>query len=126
MELCGLPKAPRLEGNSIVPLLNKPDAEWDKPVLSSWYYKNHSLRSNRWHYIKYRDGGQELYDHWKDPGEHVNLADKSEYAEVIAKLEKSLPKTDALPAGMEEWRPDKLDRRMEEWSKNDSIPMWLR
>lgn len=126
MDLCNLSKNAKLEGNSLVPLLENPDLEWDKPVLNTWYYKNHAVRSNKWRYIKYRNGGEELYDHRNDPGEHVNLAHKSEYAEVIDELQKSLPRTDALPAGTKEWRPDKLDRRIEEWIKNDSIPEWLK
>lgn len=125
VELCNLPQAPKLEGNSIVPLIEKPDASWDKPVLSSWYYKNHSVRSNDWHYIKYRDGGEELYNHKTDPGEHVNLAKDPAYADIITEHQKWLPKTDALPAGTSEWKGDKLDRRIEFWVKNDSIPEWL-
>ncbi len=126
VELCGLPTAPKLEGNSLTPLINNPKKEWDKPVLSTWYYKNHSVRSNNWRYIKYRDGSEELYDHVKDPGEHNNLAADAAYADVIAKLQKSLPVTDALPAGKTEWTGDNLDRRLKSWVKNDSIPLWLR
>lgn len=126
MDLCKLPKNKKLEGLSLTPLLENPEMDWDKPVLCTWYYKNHAIRSNNWRYIKYRDGGEELYDHRTDPGEHKNLAGNPEYASVIAKLQKSLPKTDALPAGKTEWQPDKLDRRIETWMKNDSIPVWLR
>jgi iduronate 2-sulfatase len=126
VELCNLPKAPKLEGNSIVPLIKKPDIDWDKSVLSSWYYKNLSVRSNNWHYIKYRDGSEELYNHLNDPGEHVNLANDPAYSQKITELQKSLPKTDALPAGITEWEGDKLDKRIESWAKNDSIPVWLR
>jgi iduronate 2-sulfatase len=125
MDLCKLPKNNKLEGNSLIPLLEKPGMEWDKPLLNTWYYKNHAVRSNNWRYIKYRDGGEELYDHRTDPGEHVNLAGNSEYENIIAELQKSLPKTDALPAGKEMYSPDNLDKRIEEWIKNDSIPYWL-
>jgi iduronate 2-sulfatase len=126
VELCNLPQAPKLDGNSIVPLIEKPDTDWDKPVLSSWYYKNHSVRSNDWHYIKYRDGSEELYNHKNDSGEHTNLAADPQYSNVITELKKSLPETDALPAGTSDWEGDKLDRRIETWTKNDSIPVWLR
>lgn len=126
VELCNLPKAPKLEGNSIVPLIKNPDTEWDKPVLSSWYYKNLSVRSNNWRYIKYRDGGEELYNHQNDPGEHKNLAGDPAYADVFAELKKSLPEREALPAGKTEWTGDNLDKRIESWIKNDSIPVWLR
>jgi len=126
MDLCGLPKNEKLEGNSLVPLLENPEMPWDKPVLSTWYYKNHAIRSNNWRYIHYRDGGEELYDHRNDPGEHHNLAGDPAYADVVARLQKFLPETNAIPAGKTEYKPDKLDRRIKEWAKNDSIPMWLR
>ncbi|WP_297089330.1 sulfatase [uncultured Draconibacterium sp.] len=126
LDLCQLPELPKLEGNSLTPLIENPEMEWDKPVLNTWYYKNHAVRSNNWRYIKYRDGGEELYDHRNDPGEHVNLASNPSYADVIAQLQQYLPKTDAIPAGKTEYTPDKLDKRIEEWIKNDSIPVWLR
>ena len=125
-DLCHLPKPEKLEGNSLVPLLNDPDKAWDKPVLSTWYYKNHAVRSNKWRYIHYRDGGEELYNHETDPGEHTNLANDPQYASVINDLKKYLPKKDAIPAGKTEYTPDLLDKRIEEWIKNDSIPTWLR
>ena len=100
--------------------------EWDKPVLSTWYYKNHSVRSENWRYILYRDGAEELYDHRDDPGEHLNLAGDPEYAQIIAEHRKWLPLTDALEAGTDEWKGDKLDQRIQEWNAIDSVPIWLR
>ena len=35
---------------------------------------NHSLRSDRWRYIRYNNGSEELYDHRNDPYEWTNLA----------------------------------------------------
>ena len=126
VDLCSLPEADKLEGNSLIPLIKNPQLEWDKPVLSTWYYKNHSVRSADWRYIRYRDGTEELYDHRNDPGEHINLAGEPEYADIIAKHRKQLPETDALPAGSSEWNGDNLDRRIEGWVVADSIPVWLR
>jgi len=95
-------------------------------VLSTWYYGNHAVRSEHWRYIRYRDGGEELYDHRNDPGEFTNLAQNPEYASIIAEHRKSLPQTEVLPAGTSEWKPDKLDKRVERWLANDSIPDWLK
>lgn len=120
-----LPTAPKLEGNSLVSLIERPDSAWNKPVLSTWYYKNHSVRSNNWRCIRYCDGGEELYDRRTDPGEHSNPAGNPDYTDVIARLQKTLPKNDALPVGTTEWEPDKLDKRVMSWVKNDSIPDWL-
>jgi hypothetical protein len=53
------------------------------------------VRSERWRYIRYADGGEELYDHQNDPHEWTNLADRPEYASVKADLAKWLPKADA-------------------------------
>ena len=44
---------------------------------------NHAVRSDRWRYIRYADGEEELYDHSKDPWEWENVAKKSENSEVI-------------------------------------------
>lgn len=126
VELCGLPKAEKLQGQSLVPLIRNPEMEWTKPVLSTWYYKNHAVRSENWRYIHYRDGSEELYDHRIDPGEHTNLALNPKYAHIIAEHKKWLPETDALPAGASEWKPDKLDRRIEKWLSTDSVPDWLK
>jgi len=126
VDLCGLPDAEKLEGNSLLPLIQNPDMEWEKPVLSTWYYKNHSVRSEHFRYILYRDGSEELYDHRNDPGEHINLAGDPEYASVIAEHKQWLPEADALPAGSDLWEGDKLDRRIEEWTSIDSVPIWLR
>jgi arylsulfatase A-like enzyme len=52
---------------------------------------NHAVRSDRWRYIRYSDGSQELYDHSKDPWEWTNLATQPEYAEVIDEHKKWLP-----------------------------------
>jgi arylsulfatase A-like enzyme len=125
VDLCGLPKLEKLEGNSLKPFLDKPETVWEKPVLSTWYYKNHAVRSNTWRYIRYRDGSEELYNHKNDPGEHMNLAGDTQYAEVIAEHKKWLPENDALPAGMSEWQGDKYDKMLETWNSNDSIPFWL-
>ncbi|MGQ1945749.1 sulfatase [Geofilum sp. OHC36d9] len=125
VDLCSLPDDSVLEGNSIIPLIKNPQSSWDKPVLSTWYYKNHSVRSNKWRYIHYRDGGEELYNHQNDPGEHVNLAGDPEFEDVIKELRKYLPQHDALPAGSDKWAGDVLDRRIKHWMDNDSIPYWL-
>lgn len=126
LDLCGLPENPALEGESIVPLLEDPKLEWERYAHSSWYYQNHAIRSENWRYIRYRDGSEEFYDHRNDPGEHQNLAGDPAYADIIALHRQQLPKKDALPAGQDSWKGDKLDRMAQEWIERDSIPLWLR
>ncbi|MDR2765488.1 MAG: sulfatase, partial [Tannerella sp.] len=91
LELCGFPAKEELEGNSIVPLLKRPDAEWERPSLTTHGKDNHALRSERWRYIRYADGSEELYDHDADPQEWVNLAQKAEYDPVKRDLSRWLP-----------------------------------
>ena len=94
IELCGLPEREELDGKSFVPLLHNPDAKWDKPVLTTYGKGNHAIRTERWRYIHYFDGTDELYDHQKDPEEWKNIADVPKYRSVIEELKNSLPKTE--------------------------------
>lgn len=126
VELCNLPKVEQVEGESLVPLINAPETKQNRSILTTWYYKNHAIRSNDFRYIRYRNGGEELYDHKTDPGEHINLASNPEYVKVIEEHKKWLPKYDAIPAGSTVWKGDKLDKLVKEWKSNDSIPTWLR
>ncbi len=95
LELAGLPLRTNLDGVSIVPLLKDPAATWDRPALTTAGVKNHALRSERWRYIRYADGSEELYDHDADPLERTNVAAKPEFASVKADFQKWLPKYDS-------------------------------
>jgi len=90
-ELCGVPERMGLDGQSLVPLLQDPQREWTRPVLTTYGYQNHAVRTERWRYIRYADGGEELYDHHNDPNEWHNLASQLQHAAVIAELQRSLP-----------------------------------
>lgn len=94
-ELAGLSAKPELSGVSVVPLLKNAAAKWDRPALTTYGRQNHAVRTPRWRYIRYRDGGQELYDHNVDGMEWKNLSNDPQYRDVIEKLAKALPKTDA-------------------------------
>ncbi len=106
-ELCGLAVADFHEGTSLVPLLNNPEARWDRPVLCTFGPGNHAVRSQRWRYIHYADGSEELYDHETDPHEWHNLAGDPRYAEILAEHRRWLPKRehalflDAKSAGLD-------------------------
>lgn len=93
-DLCDLPIPPQCDGRSLVPLLENAQAPWDRPVVSTWMFKNHSLRSERYRYIRYRDGTEELYDHEVDPLEWTNLAADPAYAEAKAAMVAHLPDSD--------------------------------
>jgi arylsulfatase A-like enzyme len=94
-DVCGLPVGGQLEGRSLKPLLEDPVAPWDRPVITTHGYMNHAVRSERWRYIRYSDGSEELYDHENDPMEWSNLAGDPKLAEVKAKLAKWFPEVNA-------------------------------
>ena len=96
-ELCKLPEVERLDGHSIAPLLKDPTQTWKHPAMTSHGQNNHAVRSKRWRYIRYADGGEELYDHSNDPNEWTNLATRPEFADVRAELAQWLPAEDAKP-----------------------------
>ncbi|MEM7234110.1 MAG: sulfatase [Planctomycetota bacterium] len=100
IDLCGLPKREGLDGRSIAPLVNNPQADWPYPALIThspfWHGVNHAVRSDRFYYIRYRDGGEELYDMSKDPEQWKNLAGEVKHAATKKELRKWLPKTNAV------------------------------
>lgn len=101
VDLCGLPARSGLSGQSLVPLLADPDAEWERPAITTHGRLNHAVRSERWRYIRYADGSEELYDHQSDPMEYTNLAGRAELAEVQKQLAAWLPKENAPNAPMD-------------------------
>jgi arylsulfatase A-like enzyme len=100
-ELSGLPLPSHLDGQSIAPLLRDPDAAWDSPAVTTHGYRNHTVRTENWRYIRYADGSEELYDEAADPLEYTNLARDPAHAARKDELAKWLPRTDAssLPGG---------------------------
>lgn len=93
-DLCGLPTPAHVQGESFRALLANPQAVWTKPAVTTYRYKNHSVRTAAWRYIRYENGDEELYDEIKDPLEYVNLATRPEFAATKAALAKHLPTTD--------------------------------
>ena len=90
-DLAGLPRPAHVEGLSIRPLLAEPAAACDTPAVMTYKFGNHAVRSERWRYIRYEDGGEELYDHDADPREWTNLAGEPRFAVVKAEHARWLP-----------------------------------
>jgi arylsulfatase A-like enzyme len=114
IDLCSLTPKAELEGKSLLPLLKNPKASWQRPALTTHGRDNHSLRSERWRYIRYSDGTEELYDHDRDELEWNNLADDPECAGIKKELAKWLPKTnvpDVPRANRKKKRPAKKPER---------------
>ncbi len=93
IDLCSLTPKKELEGKSLLPLLKNPKAKWDRPALTTHGRNNHSLRTERYRYIRYSDGTEELYDRDVDELEWKNLAADPKHAAIKKQLAKSLPGT---------------------------------
>lgn len=97
-ELTGLPIPPQCEGTSLLPQLRDPQAKRTAPAITTQTQgkqSGHAVRDDRWRYIRYFDGFEELYDHASDPDEFTNLAADSKYAAEKARLRGWLEKVHA-------------------------------
>ena len=63
----GLPPREGLEGHSLVQQLKDAGAPREWPAITTANQGNHAVRSERWRYIRYADGSEELYDRRADP-----------------------------------------------------------
>lgn len=90
--LAGLPQPDHtLEGHDLSPLLENPTADWPYAALTTAGENNHAVSTERWRYIRYFDGGEELYDIQQDPHEWTNLANDPAYAEIKTILAADFP-----------------------------------
>jgi len=98
VELCGLPAPQHLEGTSLKPLLENPSVAWS-PALMTYEQGNHAIRSDRYRYIRYAGGAEELYDTENDPNEWQNIANAPGSRKIMDTMSRWLPDTDAKPIG---------------------------
>jgi len=86
--LCGLKPPSALEGVSLAGLLDNPSRQVKKAAFTELRYENivgRSVRTARYRYIRWEGmgGGEELYDHDRDPREFTNLAVRSEHRAAL-------------------------------------------
>lgn len=124
IELCSLPPAKGLEGTSLLPQLQDVTKRRTKPAVTTWHYNNHAVRGQRWRYIRYRDGSEELYNHQGDPGEHDNQAANPDFASIKNRLKKFLPRVNVMPQSIRDGKQDSHGRKVE-MLKEQGIPRWL-
>lgn len=129
IELCGLAARNDLEGISLLPQLKDASAKRDRPAITSHNQGNHGIRSEKWRYIHYADGSEELYDMAHDPREWQNLAGDSKYTAILVEQRKWLPKIDVPPAPNSAQRVLTYDKATDEavWEgktvrRSDPIP----
>ncbi len=99
-DLCGLPLTSDLEGMSMVPLMEDPNAKWKTAAFSQYprpkKMMGYSMRTDQYRYtewieiktkvVKY----SELYDLKNDPLAKENIVEKPENKELVAKLHEKM------------------------------------
>jgi len=95
--LCGLPKPAthELDGISLAPVLKGQSPNRGRPVLTTHGPGNHAIRDDRYRYIRYRNGDEELYDHATDKWEWKNIAGDPAHAQRIEAFRAQLPDEEA-------------------------------
>jgi arylsulfatase A-like enzyme len=98
-ELCGLKPPPGLQGHSLKPLLENPQAEWKHAAFSVAGNRQKlgvAVRTEKYRYAEWNGGeaGAMLFDETADPTESTNLVNDSKYAQVkdeLSRLVRQLP-----------------------------------
>jgi len=104
-DLAGMEAPDHLDGFSLVPQLKDPNTPITRPAICSWGRGNYTVRTRDWRYIRYFDGGDELYRHPQDADEWTNLANDSGFAEIKEELAAMLPQEEAplVRKGLQGW-----------------------
>jgi len=121
-ELGGLPSQSHLEGLSLVPLLKNPNASRSRPAITTHNHDNHGVRTEKYRYIQYADGSEELYDMIADPNEFTNLANDPKHERVQRSLERHLPKTNRRPVAGSANRILTYENGVANWEGQDIDP----
>ena len=98
IELCGLPRAGKLDGISLVPWLVEPDKVRERPAITIEESGHVAVRTTRYRVIRYTTGQWEVYDHHNDPEERTNLARDPGHTSAIRGARQWIPPAPASPA----------------------------
>ncbi|RAV30650.1 iduronate sulfatase [Sinomicrobium soli] len=106
LELCGIEEPEGIQGKSLVPVLKDGNATVNDAVFTQhprpMYYKGkpdvmgYSVRTDRWRYTEWLDFDtreivdRELYDHYYDDKESINLAREKRFRKVVDELHRKL------------------------------------
>lgn len=97
-ELAGTAPPEHLEGQSLLPLMENPDAPW-KNLAVGRFGKGDTIKADlnegSFRFSEYSDGrghvtGQMMYDHQSDPDENTNIVEESSRRDVAGQLARSL------------------------------------
>lgn len=93
VDLCALPEVKGLDGVSLRPLLEDPQAKWERPAYTIWNERSRGIsgvvvRTERWRYAEFygRGAGAMLTDPLNDKHELKNLVDDPQHAAVVKEL----------------------------------------
>lgn len=87
----GIQPLKSIDGNSIKPLLENPNTNWNFPSITYFGKGWVSVRTEQYRYIHYPDGSEELYDHSNDCWELTNLTVDENYSKVLSDMREHLP-----------------------------------
>jgi choline-sulfatase len=128
-ERCHLEAPDNLEGHSLVPQLQDAGHYRPWPAITTHNSNNHSIRDERWRWIVYADGSQELYDLKEDPNEWRNRIDDPAASPQATRLAEWLPKVNLPPVSGSHSRVLTYDPQKDEvtWEgmtvrRGDAIP----
>lgn len=92
-QLAGLPPKSDNDGVSLVPLLQDAQSNWPHPSVTYLSEPgSFGLSAQRWRWIRYANGDEELYDIENDPYEWNNLASDSQHTGELERLRAMGPK----------------------------------
>ena len=113
-DLTGVEKADYFQGTSLIPVFENPDLAWKDAVFTQFRrrpriskdgqeYMGYSMQTKQYHYIEWyhwdnvkKEKGNfaatELYDHYVDANETVNVAEDADKAEIVKQLSMQLSK----------------------------------
>ncbi len=105
--LCGLPRPESLDGEDLGTLMRNPRRTNHRYVITNFRPGNYAVSDGDWRYLRYLDGGEELYHLRRDPREEVNLARNPRYRGRIRAMARHIPLQQMQPA------PDKSTYRFD-------------
>lgn len=91
VEVCRLPEPDDVDGRSLVPLLDDPNAEWKSTSISALYERFVTIRTERFRYIRYAEDQEELYDMIEDPHQWTNLIEGRGHRNELSRLRGLVP-----------------------------------
>jgi len=99
VDLAGLARPAGIDGWSLMPVLEDPEARGRGAAFSFRSCTpprlGRSIRTDRYRFTEWPDGSRELYDAARDPDELVNLASDPDHTSVVQDMKQRL---DAGPA----------------------------